>query len=91
MIGTDGFQECDTVGITRSVTKHNELIMDPEEIPLLVRQAFHLATTGRPGPVLLDVPKDVLTAEVDVVVAERRGCHRLPARLPAHAQGPSRG
>jgi len=65
VIGTDGFQECDTVGITRSVTKHNELIMDPDQIPLLVRQAFHLATTGRPGPVLLDVPKDVLTAEVD--------------------------
>jgi acetolactate synthase I/II/III large subunit len=62
VIGTDGFQECDTVGITRSVTKHNELIMDPDEIPLLVRQAFHLATTGRPGPVLLDVPKDVLQA-----------------------------
>ncbi|HEX6395543.1 MAG TPA: acetolactate synthase large subunit [Acidimicrobiales bacterium] len=64
VIGTDGFQECDTVGITRSVTKHNELIMDPNEIPLMVRQAFHLATTGRPGPVLLDVPKDVLQAEV---------------------------
>ena len=64
VIGTDGFQECDTVGITRSVTKHNELIMDPDEIPLMVRQAFHLATTGRPGPVLLDVPKDVLQAEV---------------------------
>jgi acetolactate synthase-1/2/3 large subunit len=65
VIGTDGFQECDTVGITRSVTKHNELIMEPEEIPLIVRQAFHLATTGRPGPVLLDVPKDVLQAQVD--------------------------
>jgi acetolactate synthase-1/2/3 large subunit len=65
VIGTDGFQECDTVGITRSVTKHNELIMDPDEIPLLVRQAFHLATTGRPGPVLLDVPKDVLQAQVN--------------------------
>ncbi len=64
VIGTDGFQECDTVGITRSVTKHNELIMDPDEIPLLVRQAFHLATTGRPGPVLLDVPKDVLQAQM---------------------------
>jgi acetolactate synthase-1/2/3 large subunit len=64
VIGTDGFQECDTVGITRSVTKHNDLIMDPDEIPLMVRQAFHLATTGRPGPVLLDVPKDVLQAEV---------------------------
>jgi acetolactate synthase I/II/III large subunit len=65
VIGTDGFQECDTVGITRSVTKHNELIMDPDEIPLLVRQAFHLATTGRPGPVLLDVPKDILQAQID--------------------------
>src|ERR1700722_5681818 len=64
VIGTDGFQECDTLGITRSVTKHNELVMDPEEIPLLVRQAFHLDTTGRPGPVLLDVPKDVLQAEM---------------------------
>ncbi len=64
-IGTDAFQECDTVGITRSVTKHNELVMDPSELPLVVRQAFHLATTGRPGPVLIDVPKDVLTSTVD--------------------------
>jgi acetolactate synthase-1/2/3 large subunit len=59
-IGTDAFQECDTVGITRSVTKHNELVMSAEDIPLMVRQAFHIATTGRPGPVLLDLPKDVL-------------------------------
>jgi acetolactate synthase I/II/III large subunit len=59
-IGTDAFQECDTVGITRSVTKHNELITRAEDIPLMVRQAFHLATTGRPGPVLLDVPKDIV-------------------------------
>jgi acetolactate synthase-1/2/3 large subunit len=64
-IGTDAFQECDTVGITRSVTKHNELIMDPDLLPLVVRQAFHIATTGRPGPVLLDVPKDVLQATMD--------------------------
>ena len=59
-IGSDAFQECDTVGITRSCTKHNELVMTPDDIPLAVRQAFHLATTGRPGPVLLDLPKDVL-------------------------------
>jgi acetolactate synthase-1/2/3 large subunit len=59
-IGTDAFQECDTVGITRSVTKHNELIMSADDIPMVVRQAFHIATTGRPGPVLIDVPKDVL-------------------------------
>jgi acetolactate synthase-1/2/3 large subunit len=64
-IGTDAFQECDTVGITRSVTKHNELIMNPDELPLIVRQAFHIATTGRPGPVLIDVPKDVLQATID--------------------------
>jgi acetolactate synthase-1/2/3 large subunit len=59
-IGTDAFQECDTVGITRSVTKHNEIIMRAQDIPMAVRQAFHIATTGRPGPVLLDVPKDIL-------------------------------
>ena len=64
-IGTDAFQECDTVGITRSVTKHNELVMDPDELTMAVRQAFHLATTGRPGPVLLDIPKDILTGEVN--------------------------
>jgi len=59
-IGTDAFQECDTVGITRSVTKHNELVMRAQDLPLAIRQAFHIATTGRPGPVLIDVPKDVL-------------------------------
>ena len=59
-IGTDAFQECDTVGITRSVTKHNELIMNAQDIPRIVAEAFHIATTGRPGPVLIDVPKDVL-------------------------------
>jgi acetolactate synthase I/II/III large subunit len=64
-IGTDAFQECDTIGITRSVTKHNELIMRPQDVPMAVRQAFHIATTGRPGPVLLDVPKDVLQLEMD--------------------------
>jgi acetolactate synthase-1/2/3 large subunit len=64
-IGTDAFQECDTVGITRSVTKHNELVMTPEDLPRVVREAFHIATTGRPGPVLVDVPKDVLQATMD--------------------------
>ena len=60
-IGTDAFQECDTVGITRSVTKHNELVMSADDLPRIIREAFHIATTGRPGPVLVDVPKDVLT------------------------------
>src|SRR3982751_6242034 len=64
-IGTDAFQECDTVGITRSVTKHNELVMTAQDLPLAVRRAFHIATTGRPGPTLIDVPKDVLTNTMD--------------------------
>ncbi len=59
-IGTDAFQECDTVGITRSITKHTELVMSADDLPMAIRQAFHIATTGRPGPVLIDVPKDVL-------------------------------
>src|SRR5215213_7424322 len=64
-IGTDAFQECDTVGITRSVTKHNELVMSAQNLPMAVRQAFHIATTGRPGPTLIDVPKDVLTTSME--------------------------
>jgi acetolactate synthase-1/2/3 large subunit len=64
-IGTDAFQECDTVGITRSVTKHNELVMNAQDIPRIVREAFHIATTGRPGPVLVDVPKDILQQTMD--------------------------
>jgi len=63
-IGTDAFQECDTIGITRSCTKHNELVMTAEDIPMAVRQAFHIAQTGRPGPTLIDVPKDCLTNEM---------------------------
>src|SRR4029079_19804823 len=59
-IGTDAFQECDTVGITRSGTKHNELVTEASHIPMVIRQAFYLATTGRPGPVLVDIPKDIV-------------------------------
>ena len=59
-IGTDAFQECDTVGITRSVTKHNELVTSAADIPRAVREAFYIAQTGRPGPVLLDIPKDIV-------------------------------
>ncbi len=59
-IGTDAFQECDTTGITMPVTKHNYLISKAEDIPRVIREAFHLATTGRPGPVLVDVPKDIV-------------------------------
>jgi len=59
MIGTDGFQEADTVGITRPCTKHNWLVKDTDELAETIHQAFHVATTGRPGPTLVDIPKDV--------------------------------
>jgi len=59
MIGTDGFQEADTVGITRPCTKHNWLVKETEVLPEVLHQAFHVATSGRPGPVLIDIPKDV--------------------------------
>ena len=59
-IGTDAFQECDTTGITMGVTKHNFLVKDAQDIPRIVKEAFHIATTGRPGPVLIDLPKDIV-------------------------------
>ncbi len=63
MIGTDAFQEADIRGITMPITKHNFLVTDPAEIPRAVAQAFHIASTGRPGPVLVDVAKSALTAQ----------------------------
>jgi acetolactate synthase-1/2/3 large subunit len=57
MIGTDAFQETPTVEITRQITKHNYLVMNVEDIPRVVREAFFLASSGRPGPVLIDIPK----------------------------------
>jgi acetolactate synthase-1/2/3 large subunit len=65
VIGTDAFQEADTVGITMPVTKHNWLVTDAADIPEIIREAFHVATTGRPGPVLVDVPKDVAQQTMD--------------------------
>src|SRR5256712_3769079 len=62
LIGTDAFQEVDTVGITRPCVKHNYLVRDVGELAAVVREAFHLARTGRPGPVVIDIPKDVSAA-----------------------------
>jgi acetolactate synthase-1/2/3 large subunit len=64
-IGTDAFQECDITGITMGITKHNFLVKSAQELPRAVAAAFHLATTGRPGPVLIDVPKDVSQSKMD--------------------------
>src|SRR5678815_846121 len=59
LIGTDAFQECDTIGITRPCTKHNYLVKDVADLPRIIHEAFHIATSGRPGPVVIDIPKDV--------------------------------
>ena len=59
LIGQDAFQECDTVGITRPIVKHNFLVNSPQEIPSVIKRAFHIARSGRPGPVVVDIPKDV--------------------------------
>jgi acetolactate synthase-1/2/3 large subunit len=65
LLGTDGFQEADTFGITMPIVKHSFMIQHPTEIPRAVHEAFHLARTGRPGPVLIDIPQDLSRAEID--------------------------
>ena len=65
LIGTDAFQECDTTGITRPCTKHNWLVKDIKDLPKIMHEAFYVATTGRPGPVLIDIPKDVQFAKTN--------------------------
>ena len=65
LIGTDAFQEVDTVGITRPCVKHNYLVREARDLPAIVREAFHLARSGRPGPVVIDIPKDVSAARAN--------------------------
>ena len=64
-VGTDAFQEVDITGITMPITKHNYLVKDPKKLPEIVKKAFHIASTGRPGPVLVDLPRDVASATID--------------------------
>jgi acetolactate synthase-1/2/3 large subunit len=80
LIGTDAFQECDTIGITRPITKHNYLVKDVAELPRVMHEAFHIATSGRPGPVVIDIPKDVQFS---------RGAYQGPAEVKhAHNYNP---
>jgi len=65
LIGTDGFQECDTGGITMPIVKHSFMVQDPREIPQAVHEAFYLARSGRPGPVLVDIPQDLSRADIE--------------------------
>src|ERR1700676_1853818 len=75
LIGSDAFQEADTFGITRSATKHNFLVKKLDELPQVIHEAFYIAASGRPGPVLVDVPKDVFQAQHHYT---RSACIHLP-------------
>ncbi|ATU08936.1 acetolactate synthase large subunit [Methanohalophilus portucalensis FDF-1] len=65
MIGNDAFQEANITGITMPITKHNYLVQDAKDLPRIIKEAFHIASTGRPGPVLIDLPKDITTEEIE--------------------------
>ena len=71
LIGTDGFQEADVSGITLPIVKHSVMIQDPREIPEAIHTAFHIASTGRPGPVLVDIPQDLSRADIDYEPVDR--------------------
>ncbi|MGA5817794.1 thiamine pyrophosphate-binding protein, partial [Kitasatospora sp. NPDC094028] len=77
MIGSDAFQEADICGITMPITKHNYLVTDPDEIPQVIAEAFHIAATGRPGPVLVDIAKDALQGRTTYR-------HPAPATVPGY-------
>ncbi|UCH87152.1 MAG: biosynthetic-type acetolactate synthase large subunit [Dehalococcoidia bacterium] len=81
LIGRDGFQEADITGITLPITKHNYLALDAKDLPRIIREAFHIAGTGRPGPVLIDVPRDVFHQKAEFVYPENlemRGYRPVP-------------
>src|SRR5215211_1443649 len=80
LIGTDGFQEADVTGITMPVVKHSMLVTDPRHIPDYIHAAFHVAKTGRPGPVLVDIPQDLSRVEIDYTPPE--GVPNLPGYTP---------
>jgi acetolactate synthase-1/2/3 large subunit len=86
LIGTDAFQEADITGITMPVTKHNYLVTDPNEIPRVMKEAFHLARTGRPGPVHVDFPKDVLQATIEFEYPE--AVPHIPGYMPPVREAP---
>ena len=89
-IGTDAFQECPITGVTMDITKHNWLVTDAQDLPRVVAEAFHVATTGRPGPVLVDVPKDVSNAADGLVLAVVARRARPPRLQPPDRGRPRR-
>jgi acetolactate synthase-1/2/3 large subunit len=87
MIGTDAFQEADTVGITRPCTKHNWLVSDTKNLSDTLHQAFHVATSGRPGPVLIDIPKDVQFASADYTPPQKARTHHYQPQVKGDIEG----
>ncbi|MCW1927983.1 biosynthetic-type acetolactate synthase large subunit [Bhargavaea beijingensis] len=81
VIGTDAFQEADVIGITQPITKHNYQVKDAKDIPRIIKEAFHIASTGRKGPVVVDIPKDVSVAELAADIPHPEGVH-LPGYQP---------
>ncbi|MDT9176650.1 MAG: biosynthetic-type acetolactate synthase large subunit [Limnospira sp. PMC 1291.21] len=79
-LGTDAFQEIDIFGITLPIVKHSYLVREPSELPRIVAEAFHLASSGRPGPVLIDIPKDVGNAQIDYIPVEPGSVRRVGYR-----------
>ncbi len=84
MIGNDAFQEADIVGITRPITKHNFLVRDVKNLASTIKKAFYIASTGRPGPVLVDLPKDVIAAECEFVYPEKVEIRGYKPTLKGH-------
>ncbi len=90
MIGTDGFQEADTVGITRPCTKHNWLVKDTARLAETLHQAFHVATAGRPGPVLVDIPKDVQFASAEYTPPQKAKVSHYQPRVKGDTEAVTR-
>ncbi|MEI6700584.1 MAG: biosynthetic-type acetolactate synthase large subunit, partial [Actinomycetota bacterium] len=88
-IGTDAFQECDITGVTSGITKHNWLVTDPADLPRIVAEAFYVATTGRPGPVLIDVPKDISQSMMEWYWPEGTDDLDLPGYRPPTTVDPA--
>ncbi|HOT96194.1 MAG TPA: biosynthetic-type acetolactate synthase large subunit [bacterium] len=84
LIGNDAFQEADMLGITRSITKHNYLVKEVDELPRLLKSAFYIARSGRPGPVLIDIPKDVQQASTEVPYPEQVSIRSYKPTLNGH-------
>src|SRR4030081_2217304 len=84
LIGKDAFQEADNAGITRSATKHNSLVKDGNDLAATIKEAFHIASTGRPGPVHVDLPKDILVKEWELMWPEKIQMRSYTPNYDAH-------